>query len=77
MNLEFANLLDGGEGFDDYESFNDRGVLYPKYWWLVHGGHAPFFQKIAFKVLGIHLNLLVVKEIGAPTLLCISLKGTR
>ena len=33
----------------------------------VHGGHTPILQKIALKVLGNHILLLVVKGVGVPT----------
>ena len=51
VNIEFANLSDGREGFDDLDSLNDRGQMDPKAWWLVHGINAPILQKIALKLL--------------------------
>ncbi|KAL3027831.1 hypothetical protein AAZX31_03G078400 [Glycine max] len=30
VNIEFANLSDGREGFDDLDSLNDRGQMDPK-----------------------------------------------
>ncbi|KAF7807437.1 uncharacterized protein G2W53_039598 [Senna tora] len=52
VNIEFARFSYGREGFDDCGSLNDRGVMEAKSWWLVHGVHAPIFQKIALKLLG-------------------------
>ncbi|KAH1239288.1 hypothetical protein GmHk_08G023760 [Glycine max] len=51
VNIEFANFLDGREGFDGLDSLNDRGQMDPKAWWLVHGINAPILQKIALKLL--------------------------
>ncbi|RZC29798.1 hypothetical protein D0Y65_001409 [Glycine soja] len=51
VNIEFANFLDGREGFDDLDSLNDRGQMDPKAWWLVYDINAPILQKIALKLL--------------------------
>ena len=51
VNIEFANFLDGREGFDDLDSLNDRGQMDPKAWWLIHGLNAPIPQKVSLKLL--------------------------
>ena len=77
VNIEFANFSDGREGFDDVDSLRDRGKMDTKTWWIVHGAHAPTFQKITLKLLGQPCSSLVVKGIGVPTLLYILWKGIR
>ncbi|KAJ1393608.1 Ribonuclease H-like superfamily [Sesbania bispinosa] len=52
LNVEFDNITDGREGFDDIDSLNDKGKMDAKSWWLVHGAHTPLLQKVALKLLG-------------------------
>jgi len=68
VNIEFANFSGRREDFDDADSLRDRSKMDAKSWWIVLGTHAPTLQKIALSYLDNHVLLLVVKEIGVPTL---------
>ncbi|XP_058761222.1 uncharacterized protein LOC131634570 [Vicia villosa] len=37
--------------FDSFDSIEDRWVLDPKSWWVMHGSPAPLLQKLALKLL--------------------------
>nr|CAD1831664.1 unnamed protein product [Ananas comosus var. bracteatus] len=52
VNEEFANFSTAGEGFDEHDSIEDRGVLDPKKWWVIHGAAASMLQNLALKLLG-------------------------
>jgi len=67
VNMEFTNFSNGREYFVDFDSLRDKGKMDAKSWWIVHGVHAPTLQKIALKLLGKHVLLLVVRGIGVPT----------
>ena len=36
----------------DVDAINDKGVMDPRLWWVVHGDGAPKFQRLAAKILG-------------------------
>ncbi|KAK9278737.1 hypothetical protein L1049_028313 [Liquidambar formosana] len=38
--------------FSDQDSMNDRGIMDPKLWWVVHGASTPKLQALAIKLLG-------------------------
>nr|CAD1832641.1 unnamed protein product [Ananas comosus var. bracteatus] len=50
--IKFANFSTAGEGFDEHDSIEDRGVLDPKKWWVIHGAAASMLQNLALKLLG-------------------------
>lgn len=52
MKAQFAGFSQFGEGFDSFESIEDRAHLKPKQWWSMHGGSAPELRALALKLLG-------------------------
>ncbi|GAV84697.1 LOW QUALITY PROTEIN: Dimer_Tnp_hAT domain-containing protein, partial [Cephalotus follicularis] len=52
VNQEFARFSGGLDAFGSFDSLEDRWVLDPKAWWLVHGSSAPILQNLALKLLG-------------------------
>ncbi|XP_072959848.1 uncharacterized protein [Typha angustifolia] len=52
LNNEYANFSTATEGFDNYDSIEDRDILDPKKWWVIHGAFAPNLQNLALKLLG-------------------------
>ncbi|GAV85946.1 LOW QUALITY PROTEIN: Dimer_Tnp_hAT domain-containing protein, partial [Cephalotus follicularis] len=52
VNQEIARFSKGLDAFGSFDSLEDRWVLDPKAWWLVHGSSAPILQNLALKLLG-------------------------
>ncbi|GAV60089.1 Dimer_Tnp_hAT domain-containing protein, partial [Cephalotus follicularis] len=52
VNQEFDRFSGGLDAFGSFDSLEDRWVLDPKAWWLVHGSSAPILQNLALKLLG-------------------------
>ncbi|KAH1114290.1 hypothetical protein J1N35_007668 [Gossypium stocksii] len=48
---EFARFLGALDIFDSFDSQQDRWLLDPKSWWLVHGASIPLLQNLALKLL--------------------------
>ncbi|KAI8568418.1 hypothetical protein RHMOL_Rhmol02G0197800 [Rhododendron molle] len=51
VDIEYAKFSGCLDGFGDSNSKVDRGVLEPRFWWLVHGASAPILQSLALKLL--------------------------
>lgn len=46
---KFSSLSDE---FNEFDSINDRGVLDPRLWWVLHGFSTPKLQALATRFLG-------------------------
>ena len=52
VNVEFGKFENEMDGFADRDSMNDREIMDPKLWWVVHRDEAPTLQRLALKLLG-------------------------
>ncbi|CAO2045269.1 unnamed protein product [Urochloa humidicola] len=49
---QFADFSLFGNGFNSYDSIEDRIHLEAKQWWGIHGNSAPELKRLAFRLLG-------------------------
>jgi len=49
--LEYADFSSKSNNFNSFDSIGDRWILYPKYWWVMHGYSEPLLQKLALKFI--------------------------
>jgi len=49
--LEFTKFSSAAQQFASFDSLEDKCVLDPKSWWVMHGSSAPLLQKLALKLL--------------------------
>ncbi|PWZ40492.1 hypothetical protein Zm00014a_028394 [Zea mays] len=52
IKLQYANFSLFGNGFNSFDSLEDRSYMEPKMWWGIHGHSAPELKKLALKLLG-------------------------
>ena len=49
---QFADFSLYGNGFNSYDSIEDRAHLEAKQWWGIHGNSTPELKRLAFRLLG-------------------------
>ncbi|ONM32516.1 hAT transposon superfamily protein [Zea mays] len=52
IKLQYANFSLFGNGFNSFDSLEDRSYMEPKMWWGIHGHSATELKKLALKLLG-------------------------
>ncbi|AQK58065.1 hAT transposon superfamily protein [Zea mays] len=52
IKLQYAYFSLFGNGFNSFDSLEDRSYMEPKMWWGIHGHSAPELKKLALKLLG-------------------------